>query len=496
MTRSLSDQSMGGLFWLLIDKLGSSTVNFAITIILARLLLPEDFGLVAMVMIFFELSSTFIESGFFPALVREKEITEKDKSTTFTFNLVTSVIVYSALFAAAPGISVLFEEEALTLIVRIMGLNLIIYAFSIIQRAHLTQQIDFKTQTKVRFVAVVISGSVAIFFALSGWGVWSLIIKILLMAFIDTTLLWVVRPWKPNLKVHKDSFKKLFGFGYKILLSSLLDKFYQQIYKLLIGKFFSSATLGFYTQAANFSNIMINTLFRTLEKVTYPVLAKLQDSKTRLKSGYRKVIKLSSFVIIPSMIVLGVLAKPLIFLLMGEKWLPAVPFLQLLCLSGLTYHFSQINLNMLLVLGRSDLGLKLEIIKKVMITIAIVVGIQFGIFGLVIGEVVAAYVNLIINAYYSKVFLDYSLMEQIKDVALTLSFSLICGLAMFISITVFQIPLVMQLGLALITGGCLYLGLHLLFKTEEMNTLRHVIIPKTLEIINPKIAHKKPVNLK
>ncbi len=365
-----------------------------------------------------------------------------------------------------------------------MGFNLIIYAISIIQRAHLTQQIDFKKQTKVRFVAVVISGTVAIFFALGGLGVWSLIIKILLMAFIDTARLWIVRPWRPRLTLYRSSFKKLFGFGYKILLSSLLDKFYQQIYKLLIGKYFSSATLGFYTQAANFSNILINTLFRTLEKVTYPVLAKLQDSKTRLKSGYRKVIKMSSFVIIPSMILLGVLAKPLILLLIGEKWLPAVPFLQLLCLSGLTYHFSQINLNMLLVLGRSDLGLKLELIKKFMITLAIIIGIQFGIYGLVIGEVIASYVNLVINAYYSKVFLHYSLMEQMKDVFFTITFSLACGLLIYVIITALNIPAYLQIGLSCLSGGALYLGLHILFKTEEMQTLQKVIIPKTLTLIN------------
>lgn len=486
MTKSLSDQSMNGLFWLLIDKLGSSTVNFAITIILARLLTPEDFGLVAMVLIFFELSSTFIESGFFPALVREKEITEKDKTTTFTFNLISALIVYAALFWAAPAIAAFFDQEALTLIVRIMGLNLIIYAFSIIQRAHLTQQIDFKTQTKVRFVAVVISGSAAIILALSGWGVWSLIAKTLLMALIDTSLLWFVRPWKPKLKIHRKSFNKLFGFGYKILLSSLLDKFYQQIYKLLIGKYFSSAALGFYTQAANFSNILINTLFRTLEKVTYPVLAKLQDNKARLKNGYRKVIKMSSFIIIPSMVILGVMAKPLIFLLMGEKWLPAVPFLQLLCLSGLTYHFSQINLNMLLVLGRSDLGLKLEIIKKAMITLAIIIGIRFGIFGLVIGEVIAAYINLVINAYYSKIFLNYSLFDQLKDVLWTITFSFACGLVMFLGITYLKVPIFLQTSLVLLFGGCLYLGLHLVFKTDEMNIFRQVIIPKTLKLIQNK----------
>lgn len=483
MDKSLSDQSMHAFFWLSIDKLGGSTMNFIITIILARLLLPEDFGLVAMVMVFFELSSTFVESGFFPALVREKSISEMDKSTTFIFNLISAIIVYIILFLAAPAIARLFDQEILTLIVRLMGINLIIFAFSIIQRAQLTHQIDFKTQTKVRLVAVLISGGVAILLALNGFGVWSLVVKILLMALIDTTLLWIMKPWTPVLAFKLESFKRLFGFGYKILLSSLLDKFYQQIYKLLIGKFYSSATLGFYTQASNFSNMVINTLFRTLEKITYPVLSKLQDNRERLKAGYRKVIKMSSFIVIPAMVMLGVLARPLILSLIGEKWLPAVPFLHLLCISGITCHFSQINLNMLLVLGRSDLGLKLEVIKKITITLAIIIGIQFGIYGLVIGEVIAAYINLVINAYYSKIFLKYSLYQQVKDVSSTFFFSIITGLFILCLLNFTPISGILVVFLASAGGLVVYFGLHLLAKTEEMQVLRQVILPKTIHLL-------------
>lgn len=483
MSKSLSEQSLSAIIWLLLDKVGSSSVNFIVTIVLARLLSPEDFGLVAMVMVFFEFSSVFVESGFSTALIREKEISEIDKSTTFIFNFIAALVFYGILFVSAPAIAAFFNQEMLTLIVRIMGLNLIFNAFSSIQRTVLTQQIEFKTQTKIRFLTTALSGIAAILLAWQGFGVWSLVIRFGLMDLMDSILLWLLNRWVPRTGFSKASFKKLFGFGSKILAAAILDKFYTHVYKLLIGKFFSAATLGFYTQAGNFTNMVINTLFRTIHNVTYPVLAKLQDDTEKLKAGYRKILKLSSFVIIPALVILGVLAEPVLLALVGEKWLPSAPMLQLLCLSGLTYHFSSINLNMLLVLGRSDLGLKLEVIKKVNITIAIITGLQFGIYGLIIGEVITSYVNLFINAFYSDKFLHYSIREQIKDILPTLSFSALTGGILFFLKDLSALPGIPLIILFFSAGGLLYLLLHYFAKTDEINLLRHIVIPKTLKLI-------------
>lgn len=483
MNKSLSEQSLSAIIWLLLDKLGSSTVNFIVTILLARLLSPEDFGLVAMVMVFFEFSSVFVESGFSTALIRQKSISEIDKSTTFIFNLISAILFYGILFVSAPAIARFFNQEMLVWIVRIMGLNLIFNAFSIIQRSSLIQQVHFKTQTKIRFLTVLISGACAILLAYRGFGVWSLVIRFGMSDLLDSILLWVLNRWAPKMQFSWESFRRLFGFGSKILAAAILDKFFTHVYKLLIGKFFAAATLGFYTQAGNFTNMVINTLFRTIQNVSYPVLSKLQDDQEQLKAGYRKILKLSSFILIPSMILLGVLAKPVILTLLGEKWLPAVPMLQLLCLSGLTYHFSTINLNMLLVLGRSDLSLKLEVIKKVNISIAILIGLQFGIYGLIIGEVISAYINLFINAYYSKKFLKYALGEQFRDVLPTLSFSVLIGAFLFYLKDLPEFPGLVYIILISIVGMLLYLLLHFLAKTEEMSLLRRTIIPKTLKII-------------
>lgn len=482
MSKTLGEQSLSGVLWVFIDKLGGSSINFLITIVLARLLLPEDFGLVAMVMIFFELSSVFVESGFSTALIREKTISEIDKSTTFLFNLISSVAIYVALFFCAPLIASFFDQPLLTWIVRVMGLNLIVESVAIIQRSTLTQQIDFKTQTKARFLAVVVSGIVGIGLALAGLGVWALIVRIGVMGLMETLSLWRLNPWKPSWQFSKASFRKLFGFGSKILSAALLDRFFVHIYKVVIGKFFSAASLGFYTQAGTFTNMVINTLFRTIQRVTYPVLSKLQDDLERLKDGYRKVLKLSSFVIFPAMTLLGVLAEPIIILLVGEKWLPSVPFLQLLCFSGATYHLTTVNLNMLLVLGRSDLSLKLEVIKKTIIAIAIVIGLKFGIFGLVIGEVIATYINMLINVYYSKKLLNYSLFEQLRDIFPSILISLLTGALVFF-LRILPYPYVIwHVALGLVVGGCTYLGLHLLTKTDEMNMIRRLIIPKTIQL--------------
>ena len=479
MSGSLKDQSIAALIWVFLDKVGSSTVNFIVTIILARLLTPEDFGLVAMVLIFFELSYSFVESGFSAALVREKNITEIDKSTTFIFNFISSIILYVLLFFAAPAIAAFFEEEALTWIVRVMGLNLIINSLAIIQRATLTQQIDFKTQTKVRFVAVIGSGIVGVIMAFYGFGVWSLVAKIGVMAVMDSLFLWILNPWMPSWRFSMESFRRLFGFGSKILLSSLIDKFFQHVVNLLIGKFFAAALLGFFTQANNFVNMVKNNLFQTIQKVSYPVLAKLQDDRSKLKEGYRQIIKLSSFVIIPGMVLLGVLAKPALVALVGEKWLPSAPFEQLLCVAGVTYHFNAINLNMLLVLGRSDLTLKLEIVKKAVIVLAIAIGLPYGIYGLVIGQVVSQYIALFINSYYSDKFLDYSLTEQVLDILPSLIISLLAG-GLVLTLSK-QMPgaalLILLVGSA--AGSICYLGFHLLARTEEMSIIRTIIIPKT-----------------
>ncbi|MCS6930408.1 MAG: lipopolysaccharide biosynthesis protein [Saprospiraceae bacterium] len=484
MAKSLSERSLLAVIWAVLDRLSGSVLSFFITILLARLLSPEDFGLVAMVMIFFDFSAVFIESGFSTALIRQKTITEADKSTTFIFNLIAAVCLYAVLFVSAPFIAHFFHQPLLMTIVRVMGLSLIVNALSIVQHSVLIQEIDFKTQTLVRFAGVAASGVVAVSMAYSGWGVWSLVARFMVLDLVSTILYWVVSGWRPKERFCRESFQRLFGFGWRILAAAVLDKFYFHIYKLIIGRLFSAAALGFYSQAGNFSNMVVNVLFRTVQSVTYPVLAKLQDDREKLKTGYRKMLQMSSFVIVPAFTMLAVLAEPIILVLVGEKWLPSVPMLQLLCLSGLTIHFGTINLNMLLVLGRSDLSLRLEVIKKIIITAAILGGISFGIYGLIIGEVIASYLNLLVNVWYSRKLLGYSFGEQLRDVAPTLLISVLVGGVLFGLKHASHPSNPIYLFVLALAALFVYLALHLAAKTEEMQFIRHTILPKAMKIID------------
>ena len=483
MADSLKDRSITAFLWVIIDKLGSSVINFIVNIVLARLLVPEDFGLIAMVMIFFELSSVFIQSGFAFALIREKEISEIDKSTTFVFNFIVALFFYGLLFLTAPIIANFFEQAILVWIIRIMGINLVVESFAIIQHAVLTQKIDFKTQTKVRFVAVVSSGGIAIVLAVSGFGVWSLVGKIGIMTLVSTICLWIVSPWRLSLKFSWTSFRKLFGFGSKLLIEALIDKFFRQIVQVLIGKFFSVSILGFYHQANNFCNLAANNFQQAIQKVTYPVLAKLQGNQEKLKAAYRQILLMSTFIIVPVMIFMGIMAEPLLLFMIGEKWLPAVPFLQLLCIAGVTYHFNAINLDLLLVLGKVNLCVQLEVIKKFVFGIAILIGMQFGIYGLLVGQVIANYIAIFINTYYADKFLSYPLLEQLGDIFPGLLIAGVTSLTVYLSLHFCALGELAQLLIGTSIGSVIYLGLHYGMNTQEKQILNQLLLPKIVDFV-------------
>ena len=492
MAESLRDKSLSAFLWVLVDKLGGSTANFLVTLVLARLLSPSDFGLVAMVLVFFEISSSFVQSGLGFALVREKTITEIDKSTGFIFNLVTALFFYAVLFVTAPAIAVFFGQDALTDIVRVMGLNLIVGAFALVQNAELTQKIDFKTLTKIRLSAVLVSGACAIALAFAGFGVWSLVARIGLMELMSALLLWVLNPWKPLLQFSRGSFRKLFGFGSKILAEAVIDKAFRHLLQVIIGKYYSAATLGFFAQANTFCNMAAGNFLQTIQKVGYPVLARLQDDPVKLKDGYRRIITMSSWVIVPVMVLMGVLAEPLVVALAGEKWRESAPFLQLLCVGAAVWHLNSINLDMLLVLGRVDLSLRLEVIKKIITGIAVIVGMQFGIYGLIGAQVAATYISVFINTRYSERLLGYALGEQLKDVAATVLTSLLAGAGVFFLTRYTEITGFFALCAFFGIGFALYGIMHAVASTKEMRFFQSFILPKVIRLIGGRPVSKAP----
>lgn len=474
---SLKKEAGKGFFWVAVERFGQQILAGITFIVLARILTPEDFGLIGMLMIFLAISESLVESGMGQALIREKRITPIDRSTVFWLNLGMSIVFTGMLFLTAPWIADFYNQQELTPLIRFMGLAVIFNAFGIIQKSELTQRLEFKKQAYAQLPALLVSGGVAIALAYMGYGVWALAVQYVLNSFFGSLFLWLMAPRKILFVWNRESFSRLFGFGYKLLLSGLLNTSFQHIYKLVIGKVFSAATLGFYTQAKKLQQLASQTLIGVIQKVSYPLLAKSGEDMQRLKRGYRQVIQSSSFIIFPSMLLLLVFAEPIMVYVLGQQWLPAAPFLQLLCISGLLYHLHSINLNVLKVLGRSDLFLKLEVIKKINTTIAILVGLQFGIFGLLITQVISSYVALFINTYYSAKFLNYSIVEQGADVlkVLVLSFPMV-GISLALSLLIPVDSLLLLIGYLLL-AGIVYLLTNLLFRNETNTMALSMVAP-------------------
>ena len=472
---SLGQQTLSGFIWTFISTIGTKFSTLIVGIVLARLLAPEVFGLVAMLYIFFEISQSFVNSGFSQALIREKKLSEEDKSTTFSVNVIVSVLFYSLLWFGAPYIALFYDEPALVDLTRFMGLNILIQAVTIVQSATFTQELRFKELSVIGILSSIGAGVIAIILAYMDFGVWALAVKYLVTTFFTSIFLYSLNPWKPTHFIVQESFNRLFGFGSKLFASGLLDTTFRNIYKVVIGKFFSASVLGFYTQAQLYVNQVSQGAVGTLQKVTYPILSKTRGNKEQLKQAYRKIILASSFVIFPATIGLALIAEPMILTLVGEKWLPAVPFLQILCVSGALHHLHSVNLNVLKVVGRSDLFLKLEIIKKINITIAIVIGLQFGIWGLLIAKVISSYVALYINMYYTKSFIDYTQLDQIKDLIPVILQAIPMAGIVFLVIQYVNLPHYFILIIGIVTGVTTYIITTVLFKSEALKHIQTVL---------------------
>lgn len=413
---SLQHKTAHGVFWNFLELTGRRGIGVLVTILLARFLAPDDYGLIAMVSVFFAIANNLMNAGFQQALIRKKEATPEDYSTMFYTNIALGLLAYFLLFISAPAIADFYGQIRLILILRIVGLVVVVNSLQIVQVVDLTRRIDFKTQFKVTVPAGIISGTVAVFMAMNGMGVWSLIAQMILSPVIITLSLWKLNSWRPSLVFSTDSFKELFGFGSKLFLSGMLDIIFVNLYVIIIARLFSATLTGYYFFAKKVREIILQQFSGSIQKVTYPALASIQDDPVRLKNGYRKVIQAIVYLIFPGMIFLAVLAEPLFAVLLNPKWLPAVPYLQLLCIAGLVYPLHVVNLNILKVKGRSDLFLYLEIVKKVMVTIVVFFSVRYGVTGLLIGQIVTSILAYIPNSYFSAKLINYPMREQLKDV--------------------------------------------------------------------------------
>ena len=413
---SLKQKAITGVKWTFLDQAGSLGISFVVGIVLARLLQPSEYGLLGMVTVFTAIATVFTDSGFGQAMVRKTDLTEEDKLTAFWFSCGMGILVYISLFISAPWVSVFYKEPQLTDILRITSIPILFSGLLTIPNMIFTREINFKVTTKISFSRAILSGVIGIYMAIMGYGVWALIVQGLVSYTIGVIMFNYYCRWKIKFIFKKNSFHYLWGFGSKMLASNLINTAYSNLYQIIIGKFYSSTDLGQYQRGQSYSGLFSNTLTQVVQRVSFPTLSKMQDDTERLKYGYRKIIKLSMFVSCLGSMALAAMAKPLIVILIGEKWLSAAEYLQIICLGALLYPVHSINLNVLTVMGRSDLFLKLEIIKKIIGTIPIVIGIFLGIKVMLWAGVVSSFLCFAINAHYSEKLINYSFLNQFKDI--------------------------------------------------------------------------------
>lgn len=473
MQGSLKGKTIHGVIWSLIDNVSSSGVIFFVGIVLARLLTPEEYGVMAMVSIFIAISNSIIDSGFSSALIRKVKVKPIEYNTVFYFNLLISLLLYICLFFISPFIALFFREPILCEVMRVIGLILIINALSIIPYTIFVREINFKTQTIISLIASVGSGVIGVWMAFSGQGVWSLVGQQLGRQCLNTLFLWFFCHWKPTVSFSMTAFKEMFGFGSKLLLSGLLDTIYKDIYYIVIGRCFSSSILGQYTRAKQFSMVFSTNLTTVVQRVSFPVLSSIQDDSIRLREAYRKVIKSTMLVSFACMLGLAAIAKPLLILLISDKWLPAVYFLQIVCFSNMLYPLHAINLNILKVKGRSDVFLKLEVIKKVLAIFPILVGVYLGIEMMLWGSVIISVISYFLNAYYSASLINYSVYEQLKDIFPSFIVSLGVGFLMW-SISLLSISYYLMLIIQLSTGFILAYLIYNWLRLDEFLEIKSI----------------------
>lgn len=417
--------------WSAIDNVAQFGVGFIVSIVLARLLSPDDYGLIGIITIFTTVCSAIINGGFGSALIRTQKPTDEDYNTVFICNLLMSLLLYATVFLCSPLIADFFNRQELVALTRVSSFTMIIGALAIVQQTRLTKRIDFKTQTKITLIASILSGIVGIAMALMDFGVWALVVQGIVAQTLRTVLLWFFNHWVPSIRFSKESFNRLFGFGWKMMASGILDSLWTQLYQVIVGKFYSPATLGQYTRAKQFSTMFSSNLSGVIQRVTYPVLSDIQDEKERMIAAYRKIIKTTMFITFALMFALGAVSEPLLYCLIGPKWHEAATYLPLICLVGSLYPLHSINLNMLQVQGRSDLFLGLEIIKKIIGLAPLFIGAFVGIFPMLYTIVITSIISYFLNSYFSGKLLGYSSWMQLCDIAPSFFSSLIMAIIVY-----------------------------------------------------------------
>lgn len=472
---SLKSKTVKGVAWSAIERFSAQGIQFVFNILIARILLPEDYGVVAMLGIFLAISQTFIDSGFGGALIRKQNRTEEDYNTVFYFNLIVSVFFCILLWLTAPLIASFYKIPLLVKITRIISFTLVINAFRAVHETKLTIELNFKLRAYVTIICVIVIGSIGLLLASKGYGVWALVVQNVAGCLLRTLLMWIVVKWRPKRLFSKDSFKDMFSFGSKMLGSSLIDTVYNNIYTLVIGKSFNADSLGLYNKAESFAAFPSSSLTSLLQQVTYPALSSVQSDEERLRGAYKRLLNVSAYAVFPMMVGLSAVADPFVRIVLTDKWVGMTYYLQIICFSLMWYPIHAINLNILLVKGRSDYFLKLEIIKKILGILILLITLPMGLVAMCYGRIVSSLLCLPINTKYNKELISYGFWDQMKDmlpiILLSLSMGVLVRLVMMLMPTLWC-----KLLVGILTGVLYYIIMSVLFRLPEFKESINIVL--------------------
>lgn len=462
-----------GIIWSAIERFSSQGLQFILSIIIARLVSPADYGLIAMLTIFLAIAQSLVDCGFSNALIQKQDRNDTDYSTVFYFNSLISIFIYILFWLSSPFIALFYNEPELCTIARTAGINFIISALSIVQRTQMTISLNFKEQAKITLISVISGGIIGIILAWKNYGVWALVIQTLTTNLISTILFWIISKWRPLFVFSISSFNRLFSFGSKMLLTGLLATIYNNIYSLVIGKYFSSQDLGFYNRMNTLAAFPSSNITSIIARVVYPVQCEMQNDDEALKKSFIKLIKISSFIIFPLMLGVAALAQPLVYILLSEKWLQGAPLLIILCFALMWNHIMFLNWQILSVKGRSDLSFKSELIKKIISVIILITTIPLGIKGMCWGLIVYSICDIIIIIYFVRNILPIKYKDEFR--ALCPIFLLALSMYIIVTLITSIIPnYYLQFVIGIVIGVSFYIGCSYLLKFNEL----HLILMK------------------
>ncbi len=471
---SLKKTVISSLVWKFLERLGTQGIQFVVSIILARLLLPSDYGIITMIMVFTAIANSFIQSGFSTSLIQKKNSDELDFSSVLYTSFVIAIICYLILYFTSPLIADFYQMPQIKVILRVLALTLFFGAFNSVQNAKLSKDMKFKTLFFSSLGAIIVSGTTGITMAYLGFGAWALVGQQLANIIASTIILWFTSGWRPKIMFSLTRVKGLFSYGWKIMCSSLIDTFYQNLYNLVIGKFYNSATLGNYNKGEQFPKLIAVNIDGAIGSVMLPAYAREQERKDKVKKMVRRAIVTSSLILFPLMLGLAAIAEPLVKILLTDKWLGCVPFMQILCVVYALYPINTANLQAIKALGKSDYFLKLEIIKKILGITVLIITVPHGVYIMAIGQVIVTIISTMINAFPNRKLLNYNYFEQVKDILP----NLLIAILMFIVVYPIKYLIdntILLLTIQIIVGAIIYIALMNIFKVEAFNYLFDII---------------------